>query len=266
MSSFLDVFIGQIYSKAYNLYVSADKKKTRTWKRSAAKLAMRYAQSSSDGYLRSRDLKGVSPTAAAKALSRLASQGDLLRVEKGLYYMPREGLLGKVGPSEVSVVRERLAEKSRPTGVTAANLLGLTTQVAARPELAVYASTKPKGVGTTRVTLRKRASAEKLDDRQAAVLETLRNGGRFSELDAEETVRRTAFALFPESSKETPHKTLLAALSEPPRVRAILGALLQNLGTSERVWSSLRESLNPLSKFDFGLFKALPNAKEWQAK
>lgn len=54
--------------------------------------------------------------------------------------------------------------------------------------------------------------------------------------------------------------------TEPPRVRALLGALGEQLGGHPKVVSQLLDSLNPLSRFDFGLFTGLPNAKAWQAK
>jgi hypothetical protein len=191
----------------------------------------------------------------------------LVRADRGLYYVPRQTLLGRSRPSEVSLANEKLAETSRPTGVTAANLLGLTTQVSGRPELAVYATAKPKGVGSTRVTLRKHSASEKLDHTLAAVLETLRDRGKHSELTAQETVQRLNVALLPQgTSARSLHHFVDSAQREPPRVRAMLGAMLEFFGVPETVWRPLRRSLNPLSKFTFGLFSVLPNAKEWQAK
>lgn len=60
----------------------------------------------------------------------------------------------------------------------------------------------------------------------------------------------------------------LAAVAgtEPPRVRAILGALGEQLGRPTRELDRLRASLNPSSRFDFGMFTDLPNARAWQAK
>jgi hypothetical protein len=57
-----------------------------------------------------------------------------------------------------------------------------------------------------------------------------------------------------------------AAPSEPPRVRAVLGALGEQLGVNRKKIGELRRSLNPLSKFDFGVFAGMPNAQDWQAK
>jgi hypothetical protein len=57
-----------------------------------------------------------------------------------------------------------------------------------------------------------------------------------------------------------------AAAEEPPRVRAMLGAIGQELNMPPRTLEQLRQSLNPLSRFDFGLLSALRHAKDWQAK
>ena len=57
-----------------------------------------------------------------------------------------------------------------------------------------------------------------------------------------------------------------AALAEPPRVRAMLGALGQQAGAPPGALRALRESLNPISRFDFGALAALQYARDWQAR
>lgn len=56
-----------------------------------------------------------------------------------------------------------------------------------------------------------------------------------------------------------------AAADEPPRVRAMLGAMGQELGMPQRQLSALRRSLNPLTRFNFGKLADLRYAKDWQA-
>lgn len=46
----------------------------------------------------------------------------------------------------------------------------------------------------------------------------------------------------------------------------MLGALGKELGKRPRALKRLRASLNPLSRYDFGMLKVLPGAKRWQAK
>jgi hypothetical protein len=40
----------------------------------------------------------------------------------------------------------------------------------------------------------------------------------------------------------------------------------QHLGKNPAALQKLQETLNPFSRFDFGIFTGLLNAREWQAK
>ena len=253
------------------------KSKTRT--PSATRLILTRAQQTPGALLRPSDIAGATPTAAAKALARLAAKGVLTREAKGLYYAPRATLLGPSRPSELAVLQAAMARRARPTGVTAANLLGVSTQVPARAEYALYASAKPRGSAAAKVRLRKstagnRAQPEGLCTLHVALLEFLRDRGVTGELDPDATLERLRQLLRNENGEESAGTTMptalrslvSAALDEPPRVRAMLGALLQWAGASHSLYSPLRSSLNPLTRFHFGLFRALPNAREWQAR
>ena len=46
----------------------------------------------------------------------------------------------------------------------------------------------------------------------------------------------------------------------------MLGALGEQLGANPVLLRRLRRSLNPVSTFDFGALKAVPAAREWQAR
>ena len=61
-------------------------------------------------------------------------------------------------------------------------------------------------------------------------------------------------------------RLLKIAPEEPPRVRAMLGAIGQQLGQPAGRLAELRKGLNPLSRFDFGILTALEYAGQWQAK
>jgi len=102
-----------------------------------------------------------------------------------------------------------------------------------------------------------------LSEADAALLDFLRRGGKTSELPPEETVRRTLALL---SEKGRFERLLGVADSEPPRVRAMLGALGEQLRKNPAALRTLRNSLNPSSRFDFGMLARLPNARKWQAK
>jgi hypothetical protein len=91
----------------------------------------------------------------------------------------------------------------------------------------------------------------------------LRNRGEASELPPDATVDRL-LDHFREPGRF--ERLLKVAASEPPRVRAMLGAIGQQLGQPESRLLALRKSLNPLSRFNFGSLAVLEHAREWQAK
>ncbi len=102
-----------------------------------------------------------------------------------------------------------------------------------------------------------------VSETDAALLDFLRNRGESSELSPEETVEKL-LGYFREPGRF--ERLLKAAPSEPPRVRAMLGAIGQQIGQPESGLARLRKSLNPLSRFDFGILAALAYARQWQAK
>jgi hypothetical protein len=152
-----------------------------------------------------------------------------------------------------------------PAGVPAANLLGFSTQTSARSEVATSGLSLPrKLVGEeTVVHTRRPAAWAGLTGTDAALLDFLRRAARTSELPAEETARRTLSLLSEPGRFE---RLVRVARYEPPRVRAMLGAVGEALGKRPVVLERLRDSLNPLSRFDFGLLASLPGAGRWQAK
>lgn len=215
---------------------------------------------------RFEDFQDLPANAVALALTRLARQGKLERVGKGLYYRSKDTPFGKSRPNP-SRVRELAKKRHRvfPAGTTAANLLGFTTQVPARSEVATSAGSIPRQLigRETKVHNRRPSSWNGLRVEDATVLDFLRRRGCTSELSGKETVRRLLTLLSEGSRFE---RLLKVASTEPPRVRAMLGAIGQELKKPKKKLEPLRRELNPLSRFEFGLLSALKYADQWQAK
>jgi hypothetical protein len=215
---------------------------------------------------RFEDFQDAQFPAVAQALSRLTRQGELERLSKGIYYRSRPTALGKSLPNPAAL--RQLAARRRtvfPAGIAAANLLGFTTQQARRSEVATSRLSLPrKLVGADAIIHTRRPEAwARLSESEVALLDFLRRSGKTSELSPEATCRRTVTLL----GQSNRFERLLRILpSEPPRVRAILGAFGEDLRKPRAVLDRLRATLNPLSRFDFGLFSTLRHAKEWQAK
>jgi|SRR5882762_214474 len=215
---------------------------------------------------RFEDFRDLPSTAVAQALSRLTRQGLLQRLSKGVYYRPRQTTFGKSLPNPAAM--QKLASRRKhvfPSGIAAANLLGFTTQMAGRGEVATSALSLPrKLIGSETVVHTRRPEAwAGLSDADAALLDFLRRAGSTSELSDEETLRKT-LALFSEKGRF--ERLLKIADSEPPRVRAVLGAIGEEIRKKPVALRRLRDSLNPLSRFDFGALRGLRHARAWQAR
>lgn len=93
-----------------------------------------------------------SRAAVDKTLQRLVAAGDLRRIDRGLYDLPRRnGLTGRIGVPDYRAVIEAVARRDQARvlidGMTAANDLGLTTAVPARIEALVDARLRPIRLG-----------------------------------------------------------------------------------------------------------------------
>lgn len=212
------------------------------------------------------DFDGMPFMAVAQALSRLAREGLIQRLGKGLYYRPRQTAFGPSKPNRAQI--RLLPIRNRgvfPAGVAAGNLLGFTTQNAAKVEVATNGLSLPRLIvgQETVIHTRRPESWRALSETDAALLDFLRNRAQFSELAPEKTVEKL-LEHFREAGRL--ERVLRVAVSEPPRVRAMLGAIAQQLRLPEKKLSELRRTLNPLSRFDFGPLMMLKHAREWQAK
>ncbi len=212
------------------------------------------------------DFRDLPFSTAARALSRLARSGVVERLSKGIYYRSQKTTFGKSLPNPAAL--QELASKRRdvfPAGIAAAGLLGFTTQTARRREVATSAGSLPRKLlgADTVIHTRRPAAWHTLSREDAALLDLLRRGGSTSELPPGRTIRRTMRLMSKGGCFE---RLARVAKTEPPRVRALLGALGEENGAPATLVARLRASLNPFSRFGFGQFAALPNARRWQAK
>lgn len=112
-----------------------------------------------------------------QALSRVARDpsGPIVRAAKGLYYKsgPADPTFGKRKPAPIEVAAEvARGQGVGPAGVFAAAYLGLTTQVASRPILAV-AGPAPTGVSGVEWQTRNNVTRAMLRFAEIAILEVL---------------------------------------------------------------------------------------------
>lgn len=123
--------------------------------------------------------------AVDQALSRLAKAGELRRLGRGLYFYPRKnprlGLELPPDPDEIALaLARRTGTRVTPSGALAANRLGLTTQVPAKPVYLTDGRTRRVRAGDM-VFLIQHVSAKDLpagSPTSSVVFQALRHVGR----------------------------------------------------------------------------------------
>lgn len=230
-----------------------------------AELIRKQIEERGEGYWRHSNFSNLPSAAVSKALSRMAKDGVLEKVSKGLYYRPRQTRFGRSRPSQSDIQELLTRQNLHPAGVSAANLLGFTTQNAIQGEFATSANSVPRTIIGSRARLhtRRPETWNDLEATDAALLDFLRSRGNLSDLSPTETKRRL-LKYFRESDRF--ERLVAVAEAEPPRVRAMLGAIGQELRKSPQALEKLRKSLNPVSRFNFGNLSNLRYAKEWQSE
>ena len=123
----------------------------------------------------------------------------------------------------------------------------------------------PRGPGLAGVRFHRRSATRTgLSAVAAAYLEVLRDLDRLSDLSPAATLQRLVALV---KTQAVPFAELLrAAPPEPPRVRAMLGALGEHLPVAPGDLAALHESLSPYSRYEFGPLAALPTDARWGAR
>ena len=211
------------------------------------------------------DFAFLPPFAVAAALSRLAKKGLLTRVRKGVYYVPKETRFGKTAPEPRKVAVAILESRGiawKPTGLPMYNALGLTSQVSPVATLAVDRDARSLRLPPeVRVRLRPSSNVEDVSAEERAVLDALRELRSIPGSSEAEVLHRIS-DLF-RSGVLSFGRIARLAKAEPPRVRALLGAIGTEIPGTKATLRSLRKSLNPLTKFRIEVGRALPAAKNW---
>lgn len=204
---------------------------------------------------------------AAKVLERMQKNGDIKKISKGVFYKPEQTVFGELQPDYSEQLRPYLFENGKriayETGASLYNRLGLTTQMAFRIKIA----SQNKRISINRGALKARAvkSYTAVTDTNyelLGLLDVIKDIKRIPDCTIANAVRIVSGKFKKLEDKEI-RKVIQYALFYPPRVRGLLGAILEELNTNSDTMK-LKESINPLTTFELGLKeKDLPTIKNW---
>lgn len=176
----------------------------------------------------------LTPSTVHHLLGELETRGELRRVRRGLYWRGTRTPLGMAPPPTERLI-EALAPGPGvgPAGLSAANLLRLSTQIPRRALVAVP-ERAPSDTGSvafvSRATRTGRAEAE-LNATEVAALEVLDDWNAVLEVTPDEAAARLSDLL--RTGDLRAERLTQAATTEPGRTRARLAALLAAAGRDD---------------------------------
>ena len=210
------------------------------------------------------------PDAVIRAVGRRVEKQQLKRVAKGLFYRPKQGVLGEVPISDGERLRALLFKNGRRvgyiTGSALYNRLGLSTQVPKTITVASNRAAQTKDFGSIRVKLV--PTRAPVSDATVPLLETLdvlRNVKKVQDADVEKVLMVLAQRVADLAPTESRKIQRLALEYYNAATRALLGVLLTR--NDEEVLPPLRSSMNPTTRYEIGLHAAdWPEARAWNIR
>tara|TARA_R100000935_G_scaffold1440_3_gene4662 strand:+ start:2760 stop:3485 length:726 start_codon:yes stop_codon:yes gene_type:complete len=206
-------------------------------------------------------------SAAAKALSRMVSNGVIKRYKNGMYYKPKQTAFGELKPREDELLKNYLFENNKQiayiTGVRLYNQLGLTTQVSKVVRLASKDKEIKTKIGSLIIKPAKSyVSVTKKNVPLLQLLDVMKDFKNIPDMDKRKGIDFLKEKIVNLSDADKDKLTIFAK-AYPPKVRALLGALLETLSLNE-LSESLKETINYLSSYEFGISeKTLPTISNW---
>jgi hypothetical protein len=216
------------------------------------------------------DIEASEYGAATKSIGRFVDKGTLQRASKGVFYKPRQTVFGLVKPSDYELLKPYLFKNNKRvayiTGIQLYNQMGLTTQMPFTIEISGKSRLKITKVGNLKVkSIKNFIEVTDNNYQLLGILDTFKGFDTIPDID-----RTTAIKLLINNLKKlTPQQTqelVMYALKYPPRVRAFVGSVLENIDETLDL-INLKKSINPLSKYKVGITSILlPNANNWNLK
>lgn len=194
--------------------------------------------------------------ATAKALERLQAKGVIKKISKGVFYKPEQTVFGELQPDYTELLRPYLYENGKriayETGYSLYNRMGLTTQMAFRIKIA----SRSKRISINRGALQADAVKSYAEVTEAnyellGFLDAIKDIKRIPDCSVNQAVKIVSSQISRLNEKQL-SELVKYTLLYPTRVRALLGAILENLNIDTDI-EKLKQSLNPLTKIQLGL-------------
>lgn len=213
-----------------------------------------------------------SHVAIAKELSRMHANGIIMRLRNGAYYKPKISRFGKIKPSEKDVLNYLLFNHGKRVGYVSGarlyNSLGLTSQVSGVITIAYNREKRSGKFGGLRIGYVKSYGQIGKDDVYLMqLLDAIKDINKI--LDTSVRVNlNSIYQLILQLSSEEKKELVQIAQNYPPRVRAVVGAMMSNIWKTsienKDLLENLRIGIVNTNRFEYpNVNMILNNTQDW---
>lgn len=203
--------------------------------------------------------------ALVRFLNRRVMQGELTRLSKGRYFKPRNTRFGQLSPGVEEIVKDLLVKNGKRTGYISGTPvfvnLGITTQISSN--ILIGSSVYRRPTERLNYKINFHLQRNPITESTIPMLQLLDAVKYFREIPAntpDEAISKIS-DIFKARTKDEIKTLSELALSYPNYVRALVGAIMENIG---QPFDALKLSLNGVTTYKLKISeKILPTKKNW---
>jgi len=205
---------------------------------------------------------------AAKALERMQKKGTIKKVSKGVFYKPEMTVFGALGPDYNAILNNLLFKDKKRVGYITGgelyNRLNLTTQNYFRTKIATNSSRKKIEKGWLKTsTVKSYVNITEENYQLLGILDTIKDIKNIADTSTANAIKILA-AKMEKFDNPAIESLIKYALQYPPRVRALLGAIVEDRFGNKFNLQPLQTSLNPYTSYKLRLKESdLSTIKNW---
>lgn len=215
------------------------------------------------------EMESQNQSAVVKALNRMATSGEITKLSKGKFYKPRKTQFGELKPSAYQIAKDYIECNDKLigyiTGYSAYNALGLTTQISSYIQIGTNKSRR--AVKRDKYTISFIMQQNTITKKNIEILRIL-DAIRFIREIPATTPNEACIRLkeiIKDLNDEQKEMLVKCSLKYTNYVRALCGAILEDIGYDGNSLDSIRKSLNGVTNYHLPISESvLPNKQNWR--
>lgn len=215
------------------------------------------------------EMESQNQSAVVKALNRMAATGEISKLSKGKFYKPRKTQFGELKPSAYQIAKDYIERDGKLigyiTGYSAYNALGLTTQISSYIQIGTNKSRR--AVKRDKYTISFIMQQNTITKKNIEILRIL-DAVRFIREIPATTPNEACIRLkeiIKDLNDEQKEMLVKCSLKYTNYVRALCGAILEDIGYDGNSLDSIRKSLNGVTNYHLPISESvLPNRQNWR--